>query len=219
MVGVITNWDILTHPFVTIRAFGWQVFFRAVFAGSEKTFLSLLHGAHATSTNVPPLLERCIGLELRAKRVYRALAKAFDDDASVGPFFDGLAVQEQYHADLLGVCRAAALRGGWKATLFNPWQDYLPRLERQMEAAEAAVSEIDSVDAALQLVVQVECSEINQVFDAALAASDSVFVNRLRPFREAMESHMNHIVERLSELSPKLALACRELRARFPRVS
>ena len=218
MVGVITNLDIAAHPVVTIRAFGWQVFFRAVFGGPETTFLSLLQGIRATTTNLPPLLDRCVGLELRAKRVYLALAKAFGDDASVGPFFGGLAVQEQYHADLLRVCRAAALRGGWKASLFNPWQDYLPRLEQQMDAAESAVPEIDSVDAALQLVVQIECSEINQVFNAALAASDSLFVNRLRPFREAMESHMKHIVGRLPELSANLVPACRELRARFPQV-
>jgi hypothetical protein len=30
MVGVITRWDIVAHPVVTIRCFGWQVFFRAI---------------------------------------------------------------------------------------------------------------------------------------------------------------------------------------------
>ena len=34
MVGVISHWDILAHPVVTIRAFGWRVFFRAVFTAS-----------------------------------------------------------------------------------------------------------------------------------------------------------------------------------------
>ena len=221
MVGVISHWDILAHPVVTIRCFGWGVLFRAIAPWHDRTFLSLLQeGGYfgAAVSKAPTILERCIALELRAKRVYKALAKAFRDDALVGPFFDGLAVQEQYHVDLLEVCRAAALRGDWKANLFNPWQDYLPRLEQQMEAIEAAVPEMDSVDAALQLVVQIECSEINQVFSAALGATDSVFVNKLRPFREAMESHMTYIVERLPELSPKLVLACRELRAKFPRV-
>ena len=136
----------------------------------------------------------------------------------MGPFFAGLAEQEQYHADLLEVARAAAMRSGWRANLFNPWQDYLPSLEQQMDAAEAAMYDIDSVDAALRLVIQIESSEVNQVFDAALAATDAAFVKRLRPFREAMEAHMSHIVERLPELSPRLLVNVRELRAKFPKV-
>ena len=221
MVGVITGWDILAHPISTIRCFGWRVFFRAVTPWQDKPFLSLLQNVGLFGTagsQVSNILERCIALQIRAKRIYKALAKAFSDQGAVGPFFYGLAVQEQYHADLLEVCRAAALRSGWKANLFNPWQDYLPRLEQQMDAAETAVYEIDSVDAALQLVIQIESSEINEVFHAALAATDAAFVKKLKPFREAMEAHMAHIAERLPELSPKLFLACRELRVKYPPV-
>ena len=136
----------------------------------------------------------------------------------MGPFFAGLAEQEQYHADLLEVARAAAIRKGWRVNLFSPWQDYLPRLEQQVDAAETAVREIDSIDAALQMVIQIESSEINQVFNAALAATDAAFVKRLKPFRKAMEAHMSYLVERLPQLSPNLILPTRELRARFPQV-
>jgi len=221
MVGVITGWDILAHPISTIRCFGWGVFFRAVAPGQYKPFLSLLQDAgflRAGTSEVPTILEHCIALESRAKRIYNALAKAFSYDGSVGPFFDGLAEQEQHHVDLLEVCRSAALRSGWKASLFNPWQDYLPRLEQQMDAAETGVYSIDSVEAALQLVIQIESSEINEVFHAALAATDTAFVKRLRPFRKTMENHMSFIVERLPELSPQLVLACRELRVKYPSV-
>ena len=174
------------HPVVTIRCFGWQVFFKAVAPWQGRTFLSLLQSAsfsRAATSNVPTILERCIGLELRAKRIYLVLAEALDDQGLMGPFFAGLAEQEQYHADLLELCRAAAIRSGWKANLFNPWQDYLPRLEQQMDAAEAAVREIDSIDAALQLVIQVESSEINAVFKAALGHGCGL-VKKLRPFQE-----------------------------------
>jgi hypothetical protein len=61
-------------------------------------------------------------------------------------------------------------------------------------------------------------SEINQVIHAALAATDSAFVKKLRLFREAMEAHMTYLAERLPELSPSMLLACRELRAKFPGV-
>lgn len=221
MVGVIRSWDVFAHPIATIRCFGWQVFFRAVVPWQGKTFLGLLQEAgyfRTAASEASTILERCIGLELRAKRIYKALARAFSDDGLMEPFLHGLVQHEQYHADLLGICRAAAIRGGWKTNLFNPWEEYLPRLEQQMDATEAAICQIDSVEAALQLVIQVESSEINQVFYAALAATDSAFVKKLRPFREAMEAHMSYIAERISELSPQLMLACRELRAKFPRV-
>lgn len=221
MVGVINQWDVLAHPVVTIRCFGWGVFFRAIGPWQSGSFLSLLRDTGhfgAVTSKMPSILERCVGLELRAKRIYAALAKAFADEGLVGPFFAGLVEQEQHHADLLEICRAAAIRSGWKAQLFNPWDDYLPRLEQQMDATEAAISEIDSVEAALHLVVQIESAEINQVFFAALAATDSVFVKKLRPFRETMEAHMSYLAERLPELSPNMLLACREMRAIFPGV-
>jgi len=173
MVGVITGWDIMAHPISTIRCFGWGVFFRAVVPWNHNPFLSVLRDAGFLGTatsDVSNILERCIALELRAKLIYKALGNAFSDLGLVGPFFTGLAEQEQHHVDLLEVCRSAALRSGWRANLFNPWKEYLPRLEKQMDDAEAAVYSIDSVEAALQLVIQIESSEINEVFHAALAA-------------------------------------------------
>ena len=101
------------------------------------------------------------------------------------------------------------MRSGWKANRFHPWQDYLPCLEQQMEAAETGVSTIHSVDAALQLVIQIESSDINEVFPAALAATDAAFVKKLRPFQKAMEAHLSYIVERFPELSPHMILAAR----------
>ena len=42
MVGANCTQDILFHPIVTIRAFGWRVFFRAVFVSQGDKFLSFL---------------------------------------------------------------------------------------------------------------------------------------------------------------------------------
>jgi hypothetical protein len=218
MIGVIKSRDILAHPISTIRCFGWGVFFRAVTPWSDVTFLSLLQDAGCFGTpacKAPPILERCIMLEHRAKRLYDALANIFAEQRL---FFACLALQEQHHADLLAVCRAASFRSGWNVNIFNPWQDYLPRLEKAMDEAEAAVEHIDSLEAALQLVIQIESSEVNDVFSAAIAASDAAFVKRLKPFQEAMEAHMAYIAEWLPQLSPQMTFACRELRTKYPRV-
>jgi hypothetical protein len=220
MVGVIRGWDVLAHPIVTIQCFGWRVFFHAAAPWQTRTFLSFLSSSgfgKTTISDVPTILDRCINLELRAKRIYTALGKALKYQRAVGAFFAGLAEQEQHHADLLAICRFAAERRGWRADLFNPWQDYLPRLERQMDDAEASLRKIDCVDSALQLVIEIESAEINEVFYAALAATNAAFVKKLQPFQKTMEAHMDHIVEHLPQLSPRLMLATRELRARFPR--
>jgi hypothetical protein len=217
MVGVITSRDVLFHPISTIRCFGWGVFFRAAAPWSGKPFLSVLQEAGcfaAAAPKVPSILERCIILEQRTERVYRILAAAFSDQHAVSEFFSGLAVQEQSHADLLSVCRAASRRTGWNVKRFNPWHDYVPRIEEQMDDVEAAVGRIDSVEVALQLVLQIESSEINEVFCAALAATDAAFVKGFKSFRDAMRAHINYIVEQVSRLAPQLASACEGLRAR-----
>ena len=41
MVGAIIKRDILAHPVVTIRCFGWSVFIRALLAGPRPRFFPL----------------------------------------------------------------------------------------------------------------------------------------------------------------------------------
>ena len=162
-------------------------FFRAIGPWQDRPFLSLLQSAgvlKAADSNVPTILDRCIVLELRAKRIYAALAKAFSDEGLAGPFFAGLADQEQYHADLLEICRAIAVRSGWKAALFNPWQDYLPRLEKQMDAAKAAIREVGSLDEALRLVVKIESRRSTRCSMRHWQPRTAAFVKKLRTFGE-----------------------------------
>jgi hypothetical protein len=218
MFGVITNWDILAHPAVTVQCFGWKIFFKAVFSGSENTFLSLLQGANifgCTTPEMPDLIRRSMDLELRAKRIYDALSKTFSATNSARFFFQALSAQEQNHADLLELCQAVASRVGWKMSYLNPWQACLPRLERKMQEAEASLPSISSLDDALRLVILVESSELNQVFQDVLAASDSHFVKKTGKFRKAVASHISFIAIALPKLSPQLTQASRELFAKF----
>jgi hypothetical protein len=221
MIGVITTRDILVHPIITIRCFGWQVFFRALFVGHKQTFLSLLPQvgtAKETASRLSTLIDRCVDLELRAKGIYVAFARTFADRPEAGRFFDALAQQEQSHADLLMLCKAAARQAGWMAECHNPWEDYLPCLEQQMQDVETALRDVGSLEDALRLVVQIESGEVNRVFQGVLATSAPTLAKKLTAFREAMESHIDYIVVRLPELAPRFTLATRELRALFPPV-
>lgn len=219
MVGIITGWDILTHPIITIQCFGWQVFFQALFEGNGRTFLSLVakaSPAERTTSRLTTMVDRCVDLELRAKRIYLGFATAFADQPTACQFFETLAEQEQEHADLLALCGAAARRGGWTTNTTNPWEHYMPCLEQHMRDVETCLAEITTLDDALRLVVQIESAEINRVFQAALASCDSAFVRRLTVFQQAMESHITYIVDQLPKLDPRFIFAKRELQTLFP---
>jgi hypothetical protein len=214
MIGAIRRRDILAHPFVTIHSFGWPVFFRALIAGRDQTFLSLLATTRVLrppKVKVPELLGDCVKLELGARRIYEALAERFTDRELVRQFFETLAQQEQEHAELLELCRELASREGWLEEQFTPWRDAVPRLERQMDEAEASLKDLDSLADALRLVIQIEGSEVNQVFGSALAATDSGFVRNLRAFQSAITKHIYYICDRIPKLELDLAYECRAL--------
>jgi hypothetical protein len=219
MLGAIRKRDIMAHPFVTLHCFGWPVLFRALIAGRDQTFLSLLVGARALrrpGVKVPELLGRCVELELRAERIYESLAERFTGQAPVRHFFETLALQERDHYEMLELCRELAGQEGWLEEHFAPWRDAVPRLQRQMDDAEASLQDLDSVADALRLVIRIEGSEIGQVFGGIVAATDSGFVRNLRAFQTAGARHISYVCERIPKLEPDLADECRALRV--PRV-
>ena len=220
MIGAICRQDILSHPVITVRCFGWQVFFKAMLAGQHQTFLSLLAETpvlQASPQKVPELVERCIGLELRAARIYASLARRFGDLDSVERFFTTLARQEEHHAELLGLCRAAAARGQWDAKHFDPWRDAVPGLEEQMREAESRAESLERLSDALRLVIQLEASEINRVYSGIVAASDSDFVRTMRVFHDAGREHIEYISQCIPEMDPELRDVCRNLRDEYSR--
>ncbi len=216
MVGAIRKRDILAHPVVTVRCFGWPVLLRTLLARRDQTFLTLLAGTSALrppKVKVPELIGRCSQLEIQAQRIYEALAERFAGNESAREFFRELAEEEGEHFELLELCRQAACREGWQEVHFTPWRTAVPGLERQMEAARQRVSDIDRLADALRLVIRIETSEINQLFGAVVAATDSGFVRTLRPFQAAASEHISQITGRIAVLAPELASECRALEA------
>jgi hypothetical protein len=219
MIGVITHRDILRHPVITIRCFGWAMFFKALFAGQGQTFLSLLPQVapgEGPPTKLSMLVERCILLELRAKRIYHTFALAFADRPDASEFFETLARHEQEHAELLALCGMAAGHGGRIADAFSPWLSYIPRLEEHMQSVEATLDEVGVLEDALGLVIQIESSEINRVFQSVLTSSNSTFVERMDAFRNAIEKHISYIAGRLPELDARFTLAAEEMLGMLP---
>jgi hypothetical protein len=207
MIGAIRVWDVLFHPVVTIRCFGWKIFWQALQASPNCTFLSLLTERSVfggQDSEISDVLRQCINLELRAKQIYVRLADTAAESRSLAQFFVTLAQQEQNHADLLELCSAASRHAGWRLHDLPVWRKELARLDQELHEAEVTASSVCDVNDAMRLVVKLESSEINRVFEGVIGASNSAFVKSLQPFHCAMQLHMNYLVTRVSELAPDL---------------
>lgn len=207
MIGAIRAWDILFHPVVTIRCFGWKTFWQALLAGPKCTFLSLLSEQSlfgCSGSGIAAILKQCIDMELRAKHIYINLSDNMADSPDLTQFFTALAQQKQDHADLLELCAAASHHAGWQLRDLPLWRNEITRLDQKMREAEVAVSSVTDVNDAMRLVIHLESSEINRIFQGMIRASNSAFVKSLQPFHCAMQLHMNYIVTRVSELAPNL---------------
>lgn len=214
MMGVIRKRDVVLHPVVTVQSFGWRVFFRALAAGPNETFLSLVVEAEAHDVAVrraPEVIDRAIALELRAMRVYEALAARFSGDPMTRKLFATLALQEREHADLLRVCRHAARHAPVDARRLLRFTETIPALEAAMDGAESFLRSDFGRLEALRLIIDLESSEVNHVFDGIVLASSSELVQTLAVFHSATRSHLGYIRGIVPRIEPSLAEACRAL--------
>lgn len=215
MQGAIRKSDILAHPLTTIRCFGWVVLMRALFADRGQTFLDIVGRtlwAPGVPSELPEFLARGIGLERRAADIYRSLASRVADDEPLLKLLAELARQEEDHAELLELCHASSRRRDWSEGRIDPWRDVVAGLEVRMAALRRNVELVASRTEALRLVLDIESSEINDVFAAIVEASQSGFVLAARAFRWAEEEHVDLICTKIPALAPELAEACRALR-------
>ena len=218
MLGAIGTRDVLMHPVVTIRSFGWRVFFRAAISSRQQTFLSLLQQADCFQASPPQpsqLIDRCIRLERDAMHLYDTLAHRFSQTPALEIFFAHLSEQERKHAEMLEICRAALCSTHCNEGRFRRWQDDLPMLEQQMHEYRQSLAEATSPEDALRLVLRIESSEINRAFDSIVKATRSPFVSRLGAFRKATRRHIAFICTCIPDLAPALKAECRDLRVRL----
>jgi rubrerythrin len=212
--GAIRKRDILSHPVVTIQSFGWKVLVRSLMARPGQTFLSIV-----APTLLPNAVDeksefvaRAISLELRAMRIYRCLAERFSHLGKLHDFFVNLARAEEDHAELLELCFASSDRQAWTKRSLEPWRDTVAHLEDQMQRFQLRAYHILSVPGALRLVIAIESSEIDDVFDAIVEASDSRFAQVVEAFQSAGDAHTEVICRTISELAPELIELCSALR-------
>lgn len=217
MLGAIGKREVLAHPLLTVRCFGWRVFLRTICARRDESFLAILAQSDLLkppSEGVAEWVGRCVELELTAGRIYAVLARRFLRRRTVHAFFAALAEQEKEHAELLEICRTAASQQRWHANPTAGWEAVVPELERRMRNAETSLDAIRDVRSALERVLEIESSEINDVFRNVIAAADSDFVRKMRVFHEAERRHLSFICRHIALLQPPLVPATTVLQQR-----
>jgi hypothetical protein len=93
----------------------------------------------------------------------------------------------------------------------------LGQTERQLKEAEAVLDRHHSIADALRLVIEVESSQINQLFAGVVQATDPRLARKLHAFRSAVKDHLGYICERIPVLDPNFSEACRALWAEIPK--
>jgi hypothetical protein len=173
MLGVVRTRQVLAHPLVILEGFGLKVLVRSLFAGRDETFLDIVtrcaqEGANDDMDEVDLLktVDGFVGLERRARDLYWKLSHKLAAFPDAARFFVTLSWQEEGHAIVLSRVRRDIRRGRlWKRSRdlhlasLGSLEALFANLERE------AQSESLSVCRALEMVEELEQSELDVVFD------------------------------------------------------
>jgi hypothetical protein len=172
MQGVVTTRHVLAHPLVILEGFGLKVLVRSLFARRDETFLDIVarcarKGANDDSEEVDLLktVDRFVGLERRARDLYRSLSRRLIGLPDAARFFAVLSWQEEGHAVVLSRVRREIQRGKLRKKAKALQFDCLGSLETLFTNLEREVRKRVSLSRALEIVEEIEGSELDVVFD------------------------------------------------------
>ncbi|MGC4121696.1 MAG: hypothetical protein QM765_45390 [Myxococcales bacterium] len=206
MLGVITRRQVLAHPLAIYRGFGARVLMRALTSRRDETFLDVINRcaeeeAHHDLADVDfaPTVERFQGFEVRARELYWTLANQ-QQALDAATFFRALAAQEESHAVLLAHVRREARRGRcWKRSQ-REYQRELVAVDHLLSHLEAEAREPVGLARALEMVEELEGSELDVVFDTLCHSVDRRSLLRLRRFFAVSEEHRAFCARRIDAL-------------------
>ncbi len=214
MRGVITKVQVLAHPVVIVESFGVKVLVRALFADARETFLDVVsrcaeEEAHVGMEEVDLLatVRRFIGYERRVGAVYRRLAEQLAVDPEAAEFFRSLSLHEEGHAIVLLRVRREIRKGHlWKASR-DLHLGALETLEDGIAGREEEVRRGVTLARALDIVEELEGSEINVVFDALSACVDMRSRARFERFFVLTHHHLRYCKDHLRALRARGGIA------------
>jgi hypothetical protein len=207
MQGVITKVHVLAHPVVIAESYGLKVLLRALFASTRETFLEVVsrcaeeeEHAGMAAIDLSRTVARFIGYERRVGDLYLALAGRFREHAEAARFFGTLALHEEGHALVLWRVRRELCRGRLWRRSRELHVAALSGFETALAAHEEECRRGVGLARALQIVEEIEGSELNVVFDALNGCVDMRSRGRFERFFVLTQRHLAFIREGIASL-------------------
>lgn len=214
MQGVITRVHVLAHPFVIVESFGLKVLVRALFADERETFLEIVsrsaeEEAHLgmDEIDLARTVKRFIGFECRVGEIYRRLSEQLSGTAEAAQFFSTLSRHEEGHAIVLTRVRREIRKGRlWKQSK-DLHLATVDTFEARLKAYEEEARRGVTLARALEIVEDIEGSEINVVFDTLNGSVDMRSRARFERFFVLTQRHLAYCSERVRALRARHGIA------------
>lgn len=207
MVSVVSRDYCLSHPIETSQLYGLDVFVSALL-NTKRTVLEQIASSFSEHRLAMPgplgesyrLSELC---ELRAARIYQAMAERFRSVVPAQRLFRDLEREEEEHARLMHICLYTVRMG--------PAVDYVPSV-RDAEVR-AAMKELRAVqhrvpsmtlDEALRVSEELERGEANLIFGKLLKQVAAPEVDLLKRLMRHAENHQESVPRRIAQLRQEL---------------
>lgn len=207
MRGLIGKKDVLAHPVVIIRGFGWKTFCRCLTSSPGTTFLEIIsegipHPASPQEIELSRQFDRLISFELRNAELYSQMAELFHSLLDVREFFRTLTDQEEGHAEILRITKVEVARRNLWNTLVPIKPEMIEKIDRKLTEAEKTIADSKKLELAraLHLVEDLEASEINIVFDFLLHSVQTPFLRRIHFLIPSVADHQTYLNSMLPSL-------------------
>jgi hypothetical protein len=196
------------HPSEIIRTFGLLAYIRTL-GSRSKGLLEQMTQSHLDSGIALPgpigdAYRLSAVLELRAARIYAAMARRFADQPLVRAFFEELQEEEEEHGRLMLLCLHTAHADNKMDYVPSVRDPQIRALLRTMRNHERNAWKL-SLEEALALTEELEAGEVNVIFDRLLAQTSDpqsdFFVSQLAK----AEGHAAAVPKRIKALREKLS--------------
>jgi hypothetical protein len=208
MQGVVTTKEVLAHPLVILEAFGLKVLVRSLLAGRDETFLDIVtrcaqEGANDDMEELDLLktVDRFVGLERLARDLYRELSRQLAGFPDAAKFFFTLSWQEEGHALVLSRVRREIRRGRlWKKSRdlhlcsIGSLEALFANFEHEVRKKGICLAR------ALEIVEEIEGSELDVVFDCLNASVDMRSRARFERYFVLSKAHSAYWHEQVGRL-------------------
>lgn len=207
MYGLISKYDVLSHPLLMVNSFGVKSFFKVLFASDKRSFIDIInennpHPKTTEQTKKLDLIDRLIAIEIKVSQIYKQLGVIFKEHSDAKKFFKALFAQELDHAAILKIAKIEiSFRNLWNLIDLLPVRS-LEKTEKEIQKIETSLNKPKRIKylKGLEIVKKVEKAETKAVCHAVSRCCKSPFLKRVSRLIPLIADHHLYINSSLPSL-------------------